>query len=383
MKHKKKIAYVTGTRADFGLMTPVLRAIERSPELALQLYVTGIHLMKEFGATAEEVLREFPHAKKIRAVFEHDERAGMATFAGVFLSKVTAAFERDRPDFVLTLGDRPEMLAVATACLYLGIPTGQLHAGDKSSTVDDAARHAITKLSSLHFAATKDAAARVKKMGEEKWRVHLVGAPALDVILREKLPSSKEVNDFLLIPQGAAFILVTQHPVSEAWEDAGEQMKETLAAVKAFTLPVAVLYPHADAGGRRLIAEIEKERHNPLFRIFPSVPYKMFLALERDAAVWVGNSSALCIESASFKTPCVNVGERQTGRLRGSNIIDVTYRRTLISEALKKSLEDTRYLAGLLRLKNPWGDGRTAQRVVKVLERLPSREILTAKQIAY
>lgn len=382
-KKEKKIAYVTGTRADFGLMTPVLKAIEKSKGLSLQLYVTGIHLMPEFGETALEVLREFPDAKKISAVFKSDERAGMAEFTGIFLSKIVVAFEKDKPDFVLTLGDRPEMLMVAAACLYLGIPSGQIHAGDKSSTVDDTARHAITKLSSLHFVATKEAEERVMKIGEERWRVHRVGAPALDTIKKERIPSSKEASDFLGIPRGTAFLLVTQHPVSELWKEALRQMRETLEAVKSFNLPVVVLYPHADAGGRRMVSEILKQKNNPLFRIFPSVPYKMFLALERDAAVWVGNSSAMMIESASFRTPCVNVGERQSGRVRGENVIDAGYHRAEIGAAIAKSLRDTASFTRLRRIKNPWGDGRAAERIIKILEQLPDTQKLLAKQIAY
>src|SRR3989344_118597 len=192
-KHKKKIAYISGTRADFGLMTPILRAIQKSKKLDLQIYATGIHLMPEFGKTVNGIKKDFSNVVKIDSVFKADDRKGMSKFTGEFLKKLIEVFIKNKPDFVLTLGDRPEMLCTAMACLYLGIPTGQVHSGDKTTTIDEVARHAITKLSHLHFLATEESAERIKKMGEEEWRINIIGAPALDTILNEKLPTREEL----------------------------------------------------------------------------------------------------------------------------------------------------------------------------------------------
>ena len=378
----KKIAYISGTRADFGLMMPILRAVRKSKKLSLQIYATGIHLMPEFGATVNEVRQEFSDARQIKAVFRGDDRDSVAKFTGEFLRKLVVVLQKDKPDFVLTLGDRPEMLCVATACLYLSIPTGQVHGGEKTFTVDEVARHAITKLSHVHFAATQESARRIQKMGEEKNRIYVVGAPALDVILNEKLPTCEELCAFLGLEPREKFILLTQHPVSEEYEEAGRQMKKSIAAIKTFGLPVVVIYPHADAGGRRIIEVIEREKNNPLFRIFPSLSHKQFLALEREAAVWVGNSSGAMIESVSFRTPVVNVGARQRGRQHGDNVIDVGYDREEIRRAIKKSLNNKAYKRRLAKIKNPWGDGQTGKRVVKILEELSLKRLLV-KQITY
>ena len=162
---KKKIAYISGTRADFGLMTPILSAIKRSKNLDLKLYVTGLHLMAEFGSTVNEVKKLFPRAVEVRAIFENDKKSSLVMFTSILINKLTKIFKKDTPDFVLILGDRPEMLAVALICLYLGIPTGHIHGGEKTTTVDELARHAITKLSHLHFPATEEAAERIAKMG--------------------------------------------------------------------------------------------------------------------------------------------------------------------------------------------------------------------------
>src|SRR3989344_3714364 len=379
----KKIAYVSGTRADFGLMTPVLRAVQKSKKLKLQLYATGMHLMPRFGKTINEVRNFFPAAKHINAVFETDDRFGMARFAGALLSNIVSVFNKNRPDIVLILGDRVEMLATAMAAIYLGIPIAHIHGGEKTYTVDEVARHAITKMSHVHFAATKESAERIKKMGEEDWRIHVVGAPALDVILNEKLQTRAELCKKLRLNPSEKFILITQHPVSEEWRDAGKQIKETIAAVKYFRLPVVVIYPHADAGGRKIIKVIEKEKRNPLFHIFPSLQYKDFLVLEREAAVWVGNSSAATIEPPSFKTPVVNIGTRQLGRQHGDNVINVGYNRGAIKKVVDKSLNDKVYLAKLQKTKNPWGDGKAGPRVAKILEDVTINSKLLAKQIAY
>ncbi len=380
---RKKIAYISGTRADFGLMTPVLKAIQESSALSLRVYATGMHLMPEFGETVKEVERVFPEAERIEAVFEGEGKSAQAKFAGALLPKVVFAFIKERPDFVILLGDRVEMLVVATACLYLGIPTGHLHGGERTGNVDELARHAISKMASLHFTATADSAERLKKMGEDAWRVEIVGAPALDTIVRDTLPTRVEVCAKLSLNPAEPFILVVQHGVSEEEKDAGNQMATILSAVKSFELPVVIIYPNTDPGGERIISEIEKERENPRVRIVKNLPHTDFLALLRETAVWVGNSSGALIESSSFGTPVVNVGTRQKGRVRGENVIDVGYEEVELQKAIEKSLSDESYKAHLGTIKNPWGDGHTGEKVAKILENLPATEKLLSKQIAY
>lgn len=383
IKLKKKIAYITGTRADFGLMTPVLKAIEKSDKLELALFATGMHLMPDFGETKFFVKEQFPNTTIIPATFTSSDRLGVARFTSDYLQKLVMVLNEQKVDFILILGDRVEMLCSALAATYLGIPSGQLHGGERTSTIDGVVRHAITKLVSLHFAATKDSARRIKQMGEETWRIHIVGAPSLDIILNEKLPTRDEVFQKLGINPKERIILVGQHPVSEKIEEAGKQMEETLAAVKKYNLPIVVIFPNSDPGGRKMIDVIEREKNNPMFHIFANLGYKDFLALEREAAVLVGNSSAGMIESSSFKIPVVNVGERQKGRARGKNVINVGYNREEIIAAINRSLFDTKYLRQLKKIKNPYGDGKTGPRVAKILENLKLGSKLLNKQITY
>lgn len=383
MIKRRKIAYISGARADSGLMTSVLKAIDRDQNLKLQTYATGMHLMKKFGRTVNLVKRDFPQTKIINAVFESDKKESVVRFISKLSKGIIDVFSKDRPDFVLTLGDRPEMLCTAMACLYLGIPTGQLHAGDRTHTVDEPARHSITKMSHVLFAATNKAAQRLKRMGEDEWRIHVVGAPGLDIINNSDLPKREEIYSFLKLNRNDKFILVTQHPISENVEESDSQMNEIIEALKSFSIPVIVIYPNADPGGRKMIKSIGNIRKNKNFRIFPNVDYRLFLGLEREASAWVGNSSAGVIESASFKTPVVNVGIRQIGRQHGVNVIHVDCHKKQIELAVSKSLFDPEYLKVLRRIKNPWGDGKTGEKVVKVIRELEINNRLLTKQIAY
>jgi UDP-hydrolysing UDP-N-acetyl-D-glucosamine 2-epimerase len=381
--NKRTVAYVSGTRADFGLMTPVLKAINNHPALTLSLYATGMHLMPKYGETLNDASSIFPVVKRIEASFESSDAAGMAKFAADYFFMISREFVDTRPDLVLILGDRIEMLCTALAAFNLGIPVAHVHGGDKSSTNDDAYRHAITKVAHVHFPATALTAERIKKLGEDDWRINVVGAPTLDVILNEMLPSRAELFEHLGLDINARIILVTQHPESELADEAGQQMREILESVKFFGLPVVVTYPNADSGSQAMIEVIERERGNTLFKIYKSFPHKEFLALEREAAVWVGNSSGAMIESSSFHVPVVNVGLRQQGRLRGQNVIDVPHEREKIVTAIDKSLNDEAYRATLQHVQNPWGDGRTGPRVAKILAELKIDRFLLTKQITY
>lgn len=379
---RKKIAYITGTRADFGLMTSLLHAIDNSSKLELSLYATGMHLMPQFGNTIQEVRKEFKNVKRIDAVFQTNSRESTVFFASDLLKQLTQLFIRDLPDFALILGDRVEMITVALACLYFGIPVGHVHGGERTGTVDEIARHAITKLSHLHFVATKDAYRRVIKLGEEPWRVHIVGAPSLDAIFKSQISSSEKVHSLLGLGQQEKILLVTLHPISEDIKNSNKQMEEVIKAVKTFNLPTVVIYPNSDPGSKEMIAVIEKEKNNPLFRTFPHIEYATFLGLQKIAAVWIGNSSAGIIESPSSNIPVVNVGPRQRGRLRAENISDVGYNQKEIEGAIRQAL-DFSDRKELIHSKNPWGDGKAGERIIQILEKLPLNKKLLEKQIAY
>jgi UDP-hydrolysing UDP-N-acetyl-D-glucosamine 2-epimerase len=353
---KRTIAYVSGTRADFGLMTGILRAIEAHPKLGLHVYAMGMHLMPKFGYTYDEVRRVFQHTKKIHATIRSDSRVAMSRYLADCVTSVTSEFSRNRPDVALVLGDRTEMLAVACACMYLGIPVAHIHGGDVSGTIDDVVRDVITKLSSIHFPATSAAAKRLRSLGVDRDRMYVVGSPSLDAIVHWQHRMQKQ-----------RYILLLLHPENESRAQNLRNVRIVLSALEHFHVPLIIIYPNADPGGSAIIGEIEKQRRNPLITIFRSIPYEKFLSVAGRASVWVGNSSAGIIESPSLQVPVVNLGDRQKGRIRGANVIDVPFDKHLIRRAVEKSLTNTAYLRKISRIRNPWGDGKTAQRIVKIL----------------
>ena len=373
---KLKIVYLTGTRADFGLMTPVLKAINSDPYFNLKILVTGMHLMPKFGSSIKEVKKIFPNLAILPAVFESDKQKSVANFCAKLLPLITKKLIYLKPDLVLILGDRPEMLVFAMAAFYLQIPIAHIHGGDKTQTLDDCARHAITKLSSLHFVATKEAQKKIINFGEKKERVYLVGAPALDVIKNINLLSKSELSEILNINL-KKYILLTIHPISEKVELASTQMETILKAITKFNLQTIIIYPNADPGGRAIIRVIKKYENKQQIYFFKNLSHKTFLSLVKHAQVWLGNSSAGIIESASFKIPVINIGSRQDGRVRAKNIIDVDYDKKQIINAMKKALNLT-YRKSLTNLKNPWGNGNTSKLIVNILKNIKiDRRLLT------
>lgn len=382
-KPKKKILYISGTRADYGLMREVLRAIKKCPSLDLKIAVCGMHLMEEFGRTINEVKKDDFKIHRIEVVPERDDKESVANFIGTFILKLTMACRKIKPDIILLLGDRPEMLAGAIVGAYLNILVVHIHGGDVSSTIDEMARHAITKLSHLHFVATKKSAARLIKMGEDDWRVHLVGAPGLDIILKGDLTRPGEIARKYKLDLSKPVLLVLQHPAAIGSEEAARQMQQTMEAIKELGLETVVIYPNADPGGRAMIKVIEKYRKEPAIQIYKTLPRDDYLGLMKISAVLVGNSSSGIIEAPSFKLPVVNIGERQKGRERGNHIIDVGYNKKEIKRAVKKALYAQKFRDKLKKCKNPYGDGQAARRITDVLSKVKIDKKLLNKKITY
>jgi len=350
----KKVAYLTGTRAEFGLMRGILKEIEKDKKLELRLFVTGMHLMDEFGHTISEVDKEFKIDKVIEAVFVKDNRESMARFVGKCTAGVVEALIKLKPDVMMVLGDRSEQLAMATAAAYLAIPIVHLHGGEETTTVDDKARNTISQLADWHLAASKGSRKKLIKMGIDKKRIKVVGAPGLDQARKLKLADKQDL------------IVVLQHP-DENESKANQQMRKTLEAVMKFKLGVKIIYPNADAGGRRMIGVIKEyaKKYPKLTETFKSIKRKQFLRLLARARVLVGNSSAGLIESPTLGLAVVNVGSRQKGRERAKNVIDVSYKTKAVEKGIRKALG-----MKLQKIKNPYGDGQTAPRVIKFLKRL-------------
>lgn len=349
----KKIAYLTGTRAEFGLMKQILLKIKKDKKLELVLMATGMHLMDQFGHTISEIDKQFK-PDVVEAVYKNDDRESMARFLAKCTKGVVEALIKSQPDMVMVLGDRAEQLAMAQAAAYLDIPVIHLHGGEKTRTIDDKARNAISQLSDWHLPATKLSKKRLIKMGVHKKSVKKVGAPGLDEMVKIEQVEKKFQ------------VVVLQHP-EEDEQKAGEQMEKTLKAVLQVDLPVLVIYPNADAGGRQMIKVIERyaKKFPEIITTHKSIKRSQFLSLLNKSKVLLGNSSAGMIESPSLGITVVNIGPRQDGREKASNVIDVPYDQDLILEAVREAL-----LVKNKRVKNPYGDGKTTKRVIKLLKRI-------------
>jgi UDP-N-acetylglucosamine 2-epimerase (non-hydrolysing)/GDP/UDP-N,N'-diacetylbacillosamine 2-epimerase (hydrolysing) len=380
----RKIAVVTGTRAEYGILKSVLKAIKTNPKLDLALIVTGMHLSEEFGRTIKEIENDgFKIDAKVKILHEEDTGAAMAKSIGKCSIEMTDVFNQINPDFLVLLGDRVEMLAGAVAACYSSIPIAHIHGGEVSGSVDDSVRHAITKLAHIHFPATKNSAERIIKMGEDPSRVFIVGAPSLDTILNEKLSKKTELAKKYRLDLSKPILLVLQHPVVTEADQAATQIKETLDAIVELGQQTIVIYPNADAGGRRMINMIKKYEKNPLIKSFKSIPYVDYLGLMSVASVMVGNSSSGIIEAPSFHLPVVNVGSRQIGRERSTNVIDVRYCKKDTVKAIKKALYDEKFKERVRKCKNPYGDGKAAERIAKVLVEIKITPKLLQKKITY
>jgi len=381
-----KVAVVTGSRSEYGLLQPVLAAIKKSPKLKLSLIVTGTHLSKQFGYTVKDIERDgFKIDAKIPISLSGDSGDAMAKSIGELVTKVVDVLLKTKPDILLLFGDRAEILAVAVAGVYMNIPIAHIHGGDKSvgGHLDDYVRHAIAKLSHIHFEATQQCAERLIKMGEEKWRVHMIGSPAVDAILSQKLPSNKTLTQRYNLDLSKPTLLVVQNPVTTEVSKAGEQMKETMRALVKLKLQSIVVYPNADAGARRMIEVIKKYKKYPFIKVYENLPHEDYLSLLKMASVLLGNSTSALIEAPSFHLPAVNIGSRQEGRERSTNVIDVGYDRNKIAAAVKKALYGKKFRAEVKRCKNVYGDGKASQRIVKVLSKIEITPKLLQKRITY
>jgi UDP-hydrolysing UDP-N-acetyl-D-glucosamine 2-epimerase len=365
----RTIGVVTVARSDYGHLVPLLEALRDHPAVALQVYVAGSHLSPRFGRTVEAIEADgWTITDRIETTGASDAPADVAAGVGAGVVGFARAFARGRPDLIVLLGDRVEMLAAAVAALPLAIPVAHLHGGEVTEgAIDEQARHALTKLSHLHLPAAEVYARRIRQMGEEPWRVHCAGAPGLDRFARLAAVPRAELARRIGLPLRRPTLLVTFHPVTLEPGEAGAHSEELAAALEMVDGDVVITYPGADAAHGAVIRRLEAlAATRPGTRMVPALGEDGYGALLREADVMVGNSSSGLIEAPSFGLPVVNVGIRQRGRLRAANVIDVGYPREEIVAGIRRALTPG-FRESLRGLVNPYGDGHAAPRIAQVL----------------
>lgn len=384
-KSRRKITVLTGTRAEYGLLKSSMTAIQAHEDLKLSVVATGMHLSPKHGMTVNEIRDDgFTVDKEVQMQINGDTGVAMAKSLGIGTMGLADAFDSLSPDIVLLLGDRDEALAGTLAAAHMNIPVAHIHGGDAmhGAVIDDSIRHAITKFAHLHFPASEQSAKRIRKLGEEEWRITVSGAPGLDDVIAGEYVDSEIVRSKYNIEPDKPLLLLVQHPVTTQPERAGEQMAITLDAVENFDAQIIIIYPNSDAGGDRMIDEIESRGFSNDVQTFQSLPRKDYLGLMAVANGMVGNSSSGIIEAPSFDLPVVDIGPRQEGRERAENTVTVAHDETEIRKIIRDCLNGVFQEQAAASL-NPYDYGGAGERIAQRLADVALSEDLLQKRLTY
>ncbi|MBN2065809.1 MAG: UDP-N-acetylglucosamine 2-epimerase (hydrolyzing) [Candidatus Thermoplasmatota archaeon] len=380
----RTIAVVTGTRAEYGYLKPLMQAIQQENQLTLLPLITGMHLLPEFGNTDQVVRDDFPNAVTIPMPLNGDDLKDMALYLAAGINSFATYFDSHRPDLIMVLGDRSEPLAAALAALYLNIPIAHINGGDVTGgTLDESIRHCLTKIAHIHFVHTKTNAERVHKMGEEKKRIFVTGALTLDAILHLPLLSKKEIFQKYTLDEQQTTFLVVHHPITTLKDQGYSEMNALLQTLDTLKKQTVLLYPNCDAGGKRFISLIQQYEKKPHLHVIKNMPHREYLSLLKSVDVVIGNSSSGIIEAPSFNIPVINIGMRQQGRERSDNILDVEAKKDRLIAAIDTALHNDAFAKKVQHTKNKFGRGDAAQQIINVLKTIPLDETLIRKQIIY
>jgi UDP-hydrolysing UDP-N-acetyl-D-glucosamine 2-epimerase len=374
----RKVCVVVGSRANYSSIKSVMRAVREHPDLTLQLVVGASALLDRFGSVVDVIEADgFEANAKVTMIVEGETPGTMAKSTGLGLLELPTLLDLFKPNVVISVGDRFETMATAIAAAYMNIPVAHTMGGEISGTIDESVRHAVTKLSHVHFPANQQAADRIIRMGEDPAAVHVVGCPRIDLVAEIVEQDGALGSTDWLEREGAGahirldepFLLVTQHPVTTEYGQGEAQINETLAALQELRMPTIMLWPNADAGSEDTARGMRKfrERDRPDYiRFYKNFPIETWVRLMLASACVVGNSSAPIREGAYIGVPAVNIGTRQRGRDRGGNVVDVEHDRSAIVAAVRAQVAHERYPSDHL-----YGDGRAGGRVASVLAEAP------------
>lgn len=377
----RRIAVISTSRADYGHLYWPLKEIEAHPDLALKLIVIGAHLSPTFGRTVEQIKSDgFEISALVDCLDAEDSDLGMARTIANATAQLSEVLADIRPDILLLIADRYEMLAPASVALALRIPIAHIEGGDISEgAVDDAVRNALTKMSHLHFTPTEDARHRVLALGEQAWRVTHTGAPSLDHLQRSELPSRVQLEQTLGQPLAERVCVVAYHPVTLE-DDTTTEMDAVFAALDSWKDQIVFCFPNADAGSSTLVERTERfcGEHEQA-KLYVNLDHLSYWALLGEATLMVGNSSSGIMETASLGLPTVDIGARQQGRTRAANIIHSEPDVLDIARAMARAIS-AEFLSSIQGVKNPYGDGRASERIIEVLAAAPDRQTLLRKK---
>ena len=387
MKTKRRVLGVSGIRSEYDIMSSVFRAISGHPDLDLQLVVTGAHLSEAYGNTIDEIRADgFVVVDEIESLLNGDQASCRVKGLAIQLQGLVQTVARIKPDILLVLGDREEAMTTALVGAYMNIPVAHIGGGDRViGNVDDQVRHAVTKLAHLHFVTNPESKERILRLGEQPFRVFDVGNPGLDRLLEVPVIDASELSRRLgfAIVDGEPLVMLIQHVLSTEIDQAYEQMKVSLEAVRELGIKTVLSYPNSDAGGQQMIRAIREYETLPFLYTAKNIPRLDFVNLMRRASCLLGNSSAGILEAPLLKLPVINVGNRQRGRLHAENVQFVPHNKDRIVEAVQQATFDLEYRKTVSVCSNPYGDGQSSARIAELLASTPLDDKLLIKDITY
>lgn len=355
---KRKVCFINESRSEYGILYPLMKAVEKDRELELSIIVTNMHLSKRFGYTVKEIEQDgFNIDKRIPSIDDNcDDPGAMVEAFSKEVKGIKDHLLETKPDFVFIAGDRSPALAGAIAAAHLGIPVVHHSGGDiTGAVIDESIRHAITRFAHLHLPMTEESAERLRKMGEEPWRMHVVGPLGIDALDKKMLPAKEKLAKEFNLDLKKPIILLIFHPVTlGSREENARQMRMLMNVVAGLKEQTIIVYPNSDSGGRAMIDIIKEYEHLTFIRSFKSIYFTKYMGLMSIATVMVGNSSGGLSESPYFSLPVIDIGDRQKGRERATNVVNVNPESEAISSELKKILYDEKYRARLKDCNNPF-----------------------------
>ncbi|HAM37850.1 MAG: UDP-N-acetyl-D-glucosamine 2-epimerase, UDP-hydrolysing [Elusimicrobia bacterium RIFOXYD2_FULL_34_15] len=392
-KRKRKIGIVIGSRANYASIKSVARELKKNRNIELHIYAGASAILDKYGKVEDIIEKDGFHIdERFYMLVEGETPETMAMSTGLGIIRLVDIFQNQRPDIVITVGDRFETMATAISAAYLNIFLAHTMGGEVSGTVDESIRHAVTKFAHIHFPANKRASDRIIKMGEEPKNVFVTGCPRIDIV-KEVIEESRKSNNFNednfwkkykgvggnFSLKKEKFLLVLQHPVTTEFHKNREHINETLMALNELKIPTIMLWPNADAGSDEISKGIRtfREEYKPdWFHIFKNLPMEVFVQLMDMCKVLIGNTSSAIREGAIVGVPVVNIGTRQQGRCRGKNVFDVNYNKNEIVNAIKKQIEHGKYKPDYI-----YGDGKAGKKIAKILSEIDLNKVDIQKRI--
>tara|TARA_B100000212_G_scaffold342023_1_gene327220 strand:+ start:10927 stop:12123 length:1197 start_codon:yes stop_codon:yes gene_type:complete len=384
---KRLVLAVTGIRSEYDILSSVFHSIDKHPELDLNVAVTGAHLSENYGNTIDEIEKDgFKIVDRIESLLSGNAESLRVKGLGIQLQGLVQTVLRIKPDFLLVLGDREESISTALISTYMNIPLIHISGGDRVvGNIDDQIRHSVTKLAHIHLTTNIESKKRVIMLGEQKFRVHNVGNPGLDRLIKTKKLSRSELSKSLnfKLSKNEPYIVVIQHALSSEVDQAYHQMKITLEAVKRMEVKTIISFPNSDAGGMGIIKAIEEFKNLPFIYTAKNIPRLEFVNLLRGAACLIGNSSAGILEAPLLKIPVINIGNRQKGRLHAENVEFIAHNKNKIIAAINKAMFDKEYISKVKKCSNPYGNGKSSDKIAEIIASVKIDDKLLIKDITY